>query len=189
MVLLIWTREAKQSWNYGLIWTRKFDFLPVITGSNIDLGPKIISPIASTRREQSAVFFSAKLYDASFGNAKGGSHHRRRWENTDYGRGLTQAPLALQIFHHLLRGGGVRTLPRISRLLFVVEKNGEKRSKLFKNDNETISVNFSLEPKLWHSIFSITYWGSGGGLRETGYPNAPQSKMLGGKTVVLPPRF
>ena len=30
---------------------------------------------------------------------------------------------------------------------------------------------------------------SGGGLREAGYPNAPQSKMLGGKTVVLPPRF
>ena len=30
---------------------------------------------------------------------------------------------------------------------------------------------------------------SGGGLREAGYPNAPQSKMLEGKTVVLPPRF
>ena len=30
---------------------------------------------------------------------------------------------------------------------------------------------------------------SGGGLREAGYPNAPQSKMLGGKTVVLPPDF
>ena len=30
---------------------------------------------------------------------------------------------------------------------------------------------------------------SGGGLREAGYPNAPQSKMLGGKMVVLPPRF
>ena len=28
---------------------------------------------------------------------------------------------------------------------------------------------------------------SGGGLREAGYPNAPHSKMLGGKTVVLPP--
>ena len=42
---------------------------------------------------------------------------------------LTRAPLALQIFHHLLGGGGVRTSPRLSRLLLVVERNGKKRSK------------------------------------------------------------
>ena len=30
---------------------------------------------------------------------------------------------------------------------------------------------------------------SGGGLRKAGYPNASQSKMLGGKTIVSPPRF
>ena len=40
---------------------------------------------------------------------------------------LTGATLALPIFHHLL--GGVRTSPRLSRLLLVVEKNEKKSSK------------------------------------------------------------
>ena len=56
---------------------------------------------------------------------------------TDYISGLTifcyltRAPLAFQIFHHLLGGGGggVRTPPHLSRLLFVVDKNEKKRSK------------------------------------------------------------
>ena len=43
---------------------------------------------------------------------------------------LTRAPLALQIFHHLLGGGGeCSNTPRLSRLLLVVEKNGKNRSK------------------------------------------------------------
>ena len=44
--------------------SRKFDFRPHINGSNIDLGYKNVPPIASTRREQYAAFFFAKLYDA-----------------------------------------------------------------------------------------------------------------------------
>ena len=56
IILEIWTRETKKSWNF-----RIFDLWPVITGSNIDLGSKITSPIASTRREQSAVFFREAL--------------------------------------------------------------------------------------------------------------------------------
>ena len=46
--------------------------------------------------------------------------------------------------------GGIRTpLPRLSRLLLVVEKNGKGVRKLVKNDFETILVNFSLRSKLW----------------------------------------
>ena len=53
---------------------------------------------------------------------------------------LTHAPLALQIFHHLM-GGGVEHLQgnafhRLSWLLLVVEKNGKSVRKLVKNDYE-----------------------------------------------------
>ena len=52
---------------------------------------------------------------------------------------LTRAPLALQIFHHLLGGGGgVRTSAPIGR----IEKTEKSVRKLIKNDYETISVNF-----------------------------------------------
>ena len=61
---------------------------------------------------------------------------------------LTCAPLALQIFHHLLGRGGVFNYPRLSRLLLVIEKNGKSVRKLVKNDYETVSVNFSLQSKL-----------------------------------------
>ena len=54
--LEIWAREAKTSRNF-----RKFDLWPAITGSNINLGPKIIPPIASTRRAQSAGLFCEAL--------------------------------------------------------------------------------------------------------------------------------
>ena len=43
---------------------KKNDLRPLITGSNIVLGPKNAPSIVSTLREQFAVFFSAKLYDA-----------------------------------------------------------------------------------------------------------------------------
>ena len=56
IVLMPSTREVEKSWNL-----RKFDLWPAITGSNIDLGPKIIPPIASTRREQSAGIFREAL--------------------------------------------------------------------------------------------------------------------------------
>ena len=42
-----------------------------MTGSNIDLGPKIIPLIASID-DSNLLVFSVKFYDASFGNAKGG---------------------------------------------------------------------------------------------------------------------
>ena len=42
------------SWSWKVMNFRKFELWPVIIGSNIDLGPKIIPPFASTRREQSA---------------------------------------------------------------------------------------------------------------------------------------
>ena len=60
----------------------------------------------------------------------------------------TRAPLALQISHYLLGGGGLNT-PRLSRLLLVEEKNRKSVRKLVKNDYETISVKFSLSSKLW----------------------------------------
>ena len=66
IVFEIWTRQTKNSWNF-----RKFDIWPVITGSNIDLGPNIISPIASTRRANLLVF-SAKLYDVRLETSRGG---------------------------------------------------------------------------------------------------------------------
>ena len=50
---------------------------------------------------------------------------------------LTRAPLALQIFHHLLGGGGGEH-PRLFRLLLVVEKNGKNVRKIVKNDYKTI---------------------------------------------------
>ena len=56
ILLEIWTRETEKSRNF-----RKFDLWPAITGSNIDLGPKIIPPIASTRRAQSAGLFREAL--------------------------------------------------------------------------------------------------------------------------------
>ena len=63
---------------------------------------------------------------------------------------LTRAPLALQIFHHLLVGMFEHLPPPLSRLLLVVEKNEKKNiRKLVKNNYETISVNFSLRSKLW----------------------------------------
>ena len=67
---------------------------------------------------------------------------------------LTRAQLALQIFYHLhfhptYTYGGVKK--RLARLLLVVEKNGKNVRKLVKNDNETISVKFSLNSKLWPS--------------------------------------
>ena len=51
----------------------------------------------------------------------------RRWLRPPAVRGLTRTPLALQIFHHLLGGGGFDTPPRLSRLLLVVYKNENKR--------------------------------------------------------------
>ena len=42
---------------------------------------------------------------------------------------LTRALTGPWIFHHLLGGGGVWTSPRLSRLLRIVEQNGERRSK------------------------------------------------------------
>ena len=42
----------------------------------------------------------------------------------------TCAPLALQILHHILGGGGrCLNIPRLSRILLVVEKNGKKSLK------------------------------------------------------------
>ena len=46
-------------------------------------------------------------------------------------------------------GGGGRTPPRLSRLLLVVEKNGKIVRKFVKNNNENISVNFSVRSKVW----------------------------------------
>ena len=94
IVLEIWTREAKKSRNF-----RKFDIWPDITGSNIDLGPKIIPPIASTRRVQSLGRFREALQRFVW-KRHGGSHppplHRRRWQNTVYGRGL-ESTIALNL--------------------------------------------------------------------------------------------
>ena len=56
IVLEIWTCETKKSRNF-----LKIDLWPAITGSNIDLGPKIILPTASTRRAQSAGLFREVL--------------------------------------------------------------------------------------------------------------------------------
>ena len=69
IVLEIWTRKTKKSWNF-----RKFDLWPVITGSNMDLGPKIIPPIVSTRREQSAGLFREALPRFVWKRQGGGSH-------------------------------------------------------------------------------------------------------------------
>ena len=79
-------------WRYGLGETkksrnfRKFDLWPAITGSNIDLGPKIIPPLARTRRAQSAGLFREALWRFFWkSQGGGGSHqHRRRWQNTVY---------------------------------------------------------------------------------------------------------
>ena len=85
--LEIWTRETKKSLDF-----RKFDLWPANTGSNIDQGPKIIPPIASTRRAQSSGLFREALRRFVW-KRQGGSHspyiHRRRWQNTVYGRRLT----------------------------------------------------------------------------------------------------
>ena len=57
---------------------------------------------------------------------------------------LTRAPLALQIFHHLLGGGGVVEHPlSISTPIGRREKRNKNVRKLVKNDYKTISVNFS----------------------------------------------
>ena len=68
IVLEIWTRKAKKSRNF-----RKFDLWPGITGSNIDLRPKIIPPIASTRRAQFAGLFREALRRFVW-KRQGGSH-------------------------------------------------------------------------------------------------------------------
>ena len=84
--LEIWARETKKSRNF-----RNFDLWPAITGSNIDLEPKIIPPIASTRRAQSAGLFREALRRFVWKRQGGVAPpplHRRRWQNTVYGRGL-----------------------------------------------------------------------------------------------------
>ena len=87
IVLEIWARETKKSWNF-----RKFDLRPVITGSNIDLGPKIIPPIASTRREQSAGLFREALRRFVWKRQGGGvaplPPYTGEGGKTVYGRGL-----------------------------------------------------------------------------------------------------
>ena len=83
--LEIWTHETKKSWNF-----RKCYLWPVITGSNIDLGPKVIPPITSTRREQSAGLFREALRRFVWKRQGGRTPlHRRRCQNTFYGRGLS----------------------------------------------------------------------------------------------------
>ena len=66
--LEIWTRETKKSRNF-----RKFDLWPAITGSNIDIRPKTMPPIASTRRAQSAGLFREALRRFVW-KRQGGSH-------------------------------------------------------------------------------------------------------------------
>ena len=63
------------------------------------------------------------------------------------GRGLTRAPLALQIFHHLLGGGGVRAPlpPSISAPI----GRREKRKKAFVSSSKMIT-------KLFQSIFHLS---------------------------------
>ena len=89
IVLMLSTREVEKSWIL-----RKFDLWHAITGSNIDLGPKIIPPIASTRREQSAGLFREALrrfvWKRQGGRTNPPPLHRRRWQNTVYGRGLNE---------------------------------------------------------------------------------------------------
>ena len=108
MVFMLSTREVEKSWNL-----RKFYLWPTITGWNIDLGSKIIPPIASTRREQSA------LRRFVWKRQRGGSHpppllHRRRWQNTVYGRGLTRAPLGYFYNAPHWGGGAISSPPLIS---------------------------------------------------------------------------
>ena len=61
---------------------------------------------------------------------------------------LTRAPLALQIFHHLLGGGGSNT-PSISAPIGLREKRKQNVWKLVKNDFDIISVIFLQKSKLW----------------------------------------
>ena len=98
--IILETRETKKSWNF-----RKIDLWHVITGSNIDLGPKIIAPIASNRREQSDGLFCESLRRFVWerqgeGVTPTNPLHRRRWQNTVYGRGLSftglRAPSCVQ---------------------------------------------------------------------------------------------
>ena len=81
------TREVEKAWNL-----RKFDLWPAITGLNIELEPKIIPPIASTRRVQSTGLFRIALRRFVWKRQGGGRTnpplHRRRWQNTVYGPGL-----------------------------------------------------------------------------------------------------
>ena len=64
---------------------------------------------------------------------------------------LTRAPLALQVFHHLLGGGGgvVFEHPLYLGSYWSQRKTEKSVRKLVKNDYETNSVNFSLKSKLW----------------------------------------
>ena len=95
IALEIWIRETKKSRNF-----RKFDLWPAITGSNIDLVPKIIPPIASTRRAQSAGLFREALrrfvWKRQGGVAPTPPLHWRRWQNAVYGRGLPLPVPSLQ---------------------------------------------------------------------------------------------
>ena len=85
IVLEIWTRESKKSRNF-----RIFDFWAAITGSNIDLGPKIIPPIASTRRAQSAGLLCEAL-------------RRFVWKRQGGGVAPTPPPTPAKVAKHRLR--------------------------------------------------------------------------------------
>ena len=76
---------------------RKFDVWPDLTRWNINLGPKTICAIARSRRGASTGFFREALRPSGADRQGGGSHqpppplHGRRWQNTEYGRGLTSS--------------------------------------------------------------------------------------------------
>ena len=79
----------EQSWK--IAYFENISPLTPKTGSNFDLGSKNALLIASTRREQSTVFFSLSSTTLSL-EMPGGLHllplHWRRWRNTENGRGL-----------------------------------------------------------------------------------------------------
>ena len=68
--------DAIDSWIWKIMEFAKIDLWPAITGSNIDLGPKIIPPIVSTRREQSAGLFREALRRFVWKRQGGGGSHQ-----------------------------------------------------------------------------------------------------------------
>ena len=145
----LWACKAKKC-----RFSRKFYLWPDLTRSNINLGPKTICAIARSRRGASTVFFREALRPSGADRQGGGGGrtnppplHGRRWQNTEYGRGLTRAPLGYSAERAPL-GGGAYSAPCLTPELIGAVRLARRRSKALNEKIPESIKKFSLRGQM-----------------------------------------